>query len=457
MNIVFVIDNPALFRSFEKTFRYLCALGHQVKVLYDHYDRPHIVDRALKACQAELSNFEAMPMLSRRKWLRLSNVREMVDYANYLRPRHPTPWEARRWRRKIIFKPISKALKYSKIANKLLANNGIFLMLKWMQRLIPPDQDILRWLKTNRPDVVVSSPYILPRTSEIEYIQAARALQIPTIAIVLSWDNLTTKGTFHIIPDAVFVWNDALAKEATSLHDVPPDKIFITGAPVFDFWFEMQPSLDSHSFCSKAGISADQAFVLYLCSSKYISGDETSFVKAFAKALRNNPDTRNISVLVRPHPLNATIWNGFEDENIAVWPKEASWVDTEEVKQDYYNSIYHSAAVVGVNTSAFLEAAILDKPCVTILTEQYRSKQSERGHFRHLLKGNFLEVTHSFSESASVIAGILAGKDSKKEQRQRFVRDFIRPHGLDRYASEIMAKTIESTALRRDIQQYRYN
>jgi hypothetical protein len=459
MNIVFTLHDLSVLRAFEKVIRHLCGLGNQVKVLHGnaYSDKPVVVDSALRACNSELSNFESMPMLFRKKWLRLSNVREMVDYANYLRPFHPTPWEARRWRRQIIFKPISKALKYSKITNKLFASNSIFLMLKWMERLVPPDPDILQWLKSNQPDVVVSSPYILPRTSEIEYIQAAQALQIPTIAIVLSWDNLTTKGTFHIIPDAVFVWNEALAKEATSIHDVPQSKIFITGAPVFDFWFEMEPMLSYHSFCNQVGISAVQPYVLYLCSSKYISGDETSFVRAFAAALQGNPNTAHIGVMVRPHPLNASIWDGFEDQNIAIWPKDPSWVDTAAAKQDYYNSIYYSTAVVGVNTSAFLEAAILDKPCVTILNAQYRFKQSERGHFRHLLNGDFLEVTHSFPESASVIAAILSGKDSKKEQRFRFVCDFIRPHGLDQSASEIMAKAIESAALRKDFQPYSHN
>jgi hypothetical protein len=326
-----------------------------------------------------------------------------------------------------------------------------------MECRIPPDPDILRWLEANRPDVVVSSPYILPRTSEIEYIQAARALKIPTVANVLSWDNLTTKGTFHIIPDATFVWNDALAQEATAFHDVPQNKIFITGAPVFDFWFEMQPSLDFDSFTKKVAIGGHQPYVLYLCSSKYISGDETSFVQEFAAALRDNPHTAHIKIMVRPHPLNAAIWDGFEDQNIAIYPKDPSWVDNTRAKQDYYNSIYHSKAVIGVNTSAFLEAAILDKPCVTISIAQYGFKQSERGHFRHLLNGNFLEVSDSFPEAASVITGILAGNDSKNAQRSKFVRDFIRPHGLDKSASEIIAKAIESAALRKDIQQYRYN
>ena len=45
------------------------------------------------------------------------------------------------------------------------------------------------------------------------------------------------------MPDYTFVWNEALVKEATTLHDVPKDRLIITGAPPFDFWFELQPSL----------------------------------------------------------------------------------------------------------------------------------------------------------------------------------------------------------------------
>jgi hypothetical protein len=459
MNIVFALHDPSVFRHFEEVIRRLCGLGHQVKVLHGnaYSDKSIVVDSALETCNFQLSNFETIPMLSRKKWLRMSNVREMVDYANYLRPQHPTPWEARRWRRKILFKPVSKALKYSNAANKLIANHCVFNLLKWFERRIPPDPDILQWLKINRPDVVVSSPYILPRTGEIEYIQAALALQIPTIAIVLSWDNLTTKGTFHIIPDAVFVWNTALAEEATAFHDVPRDNIIIIGAPVFDFWFETQPSLDFDNFTIKTGIGANQPYVLYLCSSKYISGDETSFVRAFATALHDNQNSAHIRVMVRPHPLNSQIWDGFEDQNIVIWPKDPSWVDTTAAKQDYYNSIYHSTAVVGVNTSAFLEAAIMDKPCVTILMKQYGFKQSKQGHFRHLLNGDFLEVAHSFAKAASVIAEIIADNDRKKEQRQRFVHDFIRPCGLDQSVSEIMTKAIEIAALRKDFQQCGYN
>ena len=85
------------------------------------------------------------------------------------------------------------------------------------------------------PDVVVASPYIFSLSREVEYVKAARSLGIPTVVVVLSWDNLTSKGTFHVLPDLTLVWNSALAEEAASLHDVPKEKLVVTGAPVFDF------------------------------------------------------------------------------------------------------------------------------------------------------------------------------------------------------------------------------
>jgi hypothetical protein len=444
MKIVFAIHHAGAFRTFDRVVRHLCSRGHQVKVLHGDVSKPIVMDRALKACQAEVGGCDAEPLLLREHWLWMANMRELLNCTNYLRPHHPAPWLARRWRNKIR-QPMRFVVKLPGIM-KILALSGIYQTLRRFEGMIPPDASITKWLATNKPDVVVASPFINPVSRELEYIKSAKALNIPSVVALLSWDNLTSKGTFHVIPEVTLVWNAPLAREATLLHDVPADKIQLTGAPTFDFWFEMKPSTDYNAFCSRVGIDEKKPFVLYLSSSPYIGKDETPFVRDFCRTLFEQKGAEKLTVVVRPHPTNAPIWDGFKEENIAVWPRGGAYVDTSQAKQDYYDTMFHCSAVVGVNTSAVLEAAIVDKPCVTITTDHYRAKQTGTGHFRHLLQADFLEVARSFSEASSIIAGILEGRDAKKDQRKRFVREFIRPPGMDKPASEVMAEAIEAAA-----------
>jgi hypothetical protein len=344
----------------------------------------------------------------------------------------------RKWMRKGLKKPVTK---------EILASRKTRNLLKRLEKMVPPEPAITKWIERHRPDVVVASPFIFPESREVEYVKAAKQLDIPTIAVVLSWDNPTTKGTFHMVPDLTVTWNDALVEELETLHDVPRNKTFISGAPTFDFWFAMNPSSDFKGFAERVGIDPFKPFVLYLCSSNYIAPNENLFVSEFTRPLKENPKTKDISVVVRPHPLNAAIWQNQETQDIAVWPRAGEWVDLPQAKQDYYDTIFHSKAVVAVNTSAFLEAAILDKPCITVMTDESKSKQAGLGHFRHLINGGFLEIATSHSEAAAIIADIFSGRDSKKAQRQHFVREFIRPRGIQKPASQILAEVIEAVGL----------
>ena len=451
MKIVLALHHAGAFRHFEDVVRYWCGSGNQVWVLAGDMPKPIAVDRGLKACQADLSGFQVEQIRLRQKWSKLVNVRELLNYANYLRPEHPAPEQARRWKGKIV-RPVRKLIKRKPIA-RLLAMPGFRRLLRQIEFLIPPDHAIKDWLRMKEPDVVVASPYIFSLSREVEYVKAARSLGIPTVVVVLSWDNLTSKGTFHVLPDLTLVWNSALAEEAASLHDVPKEKLVVTGAPVFDFWYVMKPSLDYEAFAQEVGMDASNPFILYLCSSNYIAANEHLFVAEFAKALRDNPKTKEVGILVRPHPLNDAIWKGFMLDGVAIWPRSGEHVDLPDAKQVYYDTLFHSAAVVGVNTSAFLEAAIVGKPCITVLTQASKPKQSGLGHFQHLLNGDFLEIAESYDQAAVICADILAGKDNRREQRRKFVQDFIRPRGIDKPVAPLMGKIIETFAMVGSVKQ----
>jgi hypothetical protein len=334
---------------------------------------------------------------------------------------------------------------------RFLTSPHIQGLLRRSEGLIPLEVQIRDWLKAQRPDAVVASPYIFPGAHEVEYVKAAKALGIPTVVAVLSWDNMSTKGTFHVYPDHVLVWNDSQAREASLLHDVPPPALFATGAPVYDPWFQLKPTISRAEFCHKVGLNPDQPYLAYLSSAFGPDKDEPQVVRRIAATLAERPQTEGMNILVRPHPFHAAIWDSLATDKIKVWPPGGSRPDDDQSRQDYYHTLHYSLAVVALITSGFLDAAAVDKPCLTIMAEPFRSEQIKRRHFNYLVEGGFIEMHDDYSAVVEAVGQILAGADPKAAQRRKFVQDFLRPWGLDRPAAEIMARAIEAAARREPV------
>ena len=68
-------------------------------------------------------------------------------------------------------------------------------------------------------------------------MRTADYLKIPVIALVSSWDNLTSKAFFPFSLRRLIVWNNVLKNEAISLFDFPENKISVTGVPRYDLFF----------------------------------------------------------------------------------------------------------------------------------------------------------------------------------------------------------------------------
>jgi len=171
-------------------------------------------------------------------------------------------------------------------------------------------------------------------------------------------------------------------------------------------------------------------------------------VDKLATSLYQHPGLQNLTLLVRPHPQNLNHWEQYQpkNSNTIIWQKDLFVMGTSNVRQDFYHSLYYSTGVVGINTSAFIETAIVDKPCIAIASDQYELTQMGIPHFKHLLDAGFLELPHDFGEAVSIIAGIVKGEDRKKDQRREFIRYFIRPHGIDCPAAEVMSQAILNVA-----------
>jgi hypothetical protein len=451
MKILFCYTHVYIWFSIDAVARRLCDRGHAVSVLFDE-------DKNVRWSRRFLVDYKAAPyhvgLLMRRQglWRKILVVtRELFNYRAYLTIRQPTsPVLVERWR-KYLPKWLRSLVRYPMVKWLLCTDIGSW-GLRFLEKVAPPARAILQELDQFKPDAVIAAYTILEKAEEVEYVKAARSLGIPTAVAVPSWDNLTTKGTIQIMPDRMFVWNRTQVKEAVDLHGMTAEQVVCTGAPRYDPWFGMRSTASREAFCHQVGLRPEQQFLVYLCSSKFIAGDETTFIREFAEALgrqeRLKPD--RFALLVRPHPQNLEFWKDFSlpSGNVVVWPTDLNRItDQARVAQDFYHTLLYGIGVVGINTSAFIEAAIVDKPCIALGTERYHYTQLGIPHFQYLLDAGFLEVPRTLDETIQVIQGLVDGKDPRKEQRRQFVKDFVRPCGLETPASQVMADAIEALAV----------
>jgi len=442
-------------RSFEATLRLLLERGHRVHVALDE----RVKDDLTSPTELVTRIAERFPLLShgaapaRERGQRSTLLRALrlgIDYLRYLQPGYRDAPKLR-----------ARAARHApglvrRLADRPLIRTRFGLAafgraLRLLEAAVPTSPGINRFIRVHRPDLVLVTPLVDLGSAQADYIRSARALGIRTGLCVRSWDNLTNKGLMRDVPDMVAVWNPAMEREAVELHGVPASHVVVTGAPGFDQWFEWGVSAPRAEFCRRVGLRGDRPFLLYVCSSGFIAPEEVNFVRRWIRHLRDrgDPGLRECGVLVRPHPLNTAQWRDVDLSaigGVALWPPAGAVVADLQSRADYYDSIHHSAAVIGLNTSALIEAAIVGRPVYTLLAPEFRDTQEGTLHFRHLLdvNGGLLHVARSFEEHAVQLAGALASDGRVDERGRRFLEAFVRPHGLDVAATPKLVAAIEA-------------
>jgi hypothetical protein len=135
---------------------------------------------------------------------------------------------------------------------------------------------------------------------------------------------------------------------------------------------------------------------------------------------------------------------------VAVWPPEGANPTDKSSRSDYYDSIYHAAAVVGVNTSALVASAIVGREVFTLLEEDFRETQAGTLHFEHIASpdSGVLTVASSIEDHVAHLSAALESRRAAGDRGRRFVERFIRPYGLSEPGTPRAIEAIEAAAER---------
>jgi hypothetical protein len=316
------------------------------------------------------------------------------------------------------------------------------------ESIVPAAPEFLRVLEAQAADVVLVSPLVEFGSYQTDYVKAAHVLGVPVVLLPFSWDNLTNRGLVRVSLDRVLVWNERQKLEAVELHDVSAARVVVTGAPRFDEFFTMRVASTREAFCARVGLNPARRLILYVCSANFIAPQEVAFVRRWVHELRQAGSwLGECAVLVRPHPANDEEWERADlsdlDE-VAVWSQRS----TLNADQGLFDSIFHAVAVVGLNTSAMIEAAIVGRPVYTVTTPEFDGGQGGTLHFWYLLSenGGIVRMSDGFEEHFRQLRLAPDDEQAAGERSRRFLESFVRPRGLTAPVGEIMAHEIERAA-----------
>ena len=456
MKVLFVMRHAGYVRNFESTLRLLCDRGHRVHVAFQNKTRHVLLDPANTAEQlaGTYSKFSygEIPVRTDGWGLLGRELRLGLDYLRYLTPEYDeAPKLKERATRDV--SPAILARAQRGLTGTPLGRKALAWWLRLLDGAIPRSPDIDAYIAKQRPDVLAVTPLIEPGSPQAEFVRSARALGVRTALCVASWDNLTNKGLIHGPIDLVTVWNPAMKEEAVKFHGIPAGHVAVTGAAAFDHWFGWQPSTTREEFCARVGLRPDRPFFLYLCSSKFIAPQEAPFVRTWVEQLRqsSSPALRDVGILVRPHPQNAEQWQDTDltqSPGVALWPPAGAAPADDDKRRDFFDSMYHSAGVVGINTTAQIESAIIGRRVYTVLAPEFRDTQEGTLHFHHLrdVNGGLLHVAADFDEHLAHLDEAIRTPEGGDEQCRRFVEAFVRPYGIDVPATPKLVEALENLA-----------
>lgn len=437
LHVGFAMVGTGYLRNFESAIAALLQRGHRVTLMVEQREDTPTTQRLLRRSGFDIRVTPAVQSRADALGLRLRSAR---DYWRYFDPRYASV-PVMRERVGPLAPPGVFRLDTARPGLRRLVS----AIVGGFEKRLPVPAPYVEEIRAVGPDVLLVTPLIYLGSSQVQWLRAAAKLGVPTAFCVHSWDNLTTKGVLHDTPSSVIVWNGAQRDEAVELLGVDRARCQVTGAHAFDHWFSMRPTLTRGEFLAKVGLPDGAPLILYLCSSRFIAKKESMWVERWVRALRAAGDerVRTASIVIRPHPQNAKQWGHWNspDPGVTVFPTNGEIPAGDDERANFFHSMFYADVIVGLNTSALIEAAIFDKPVLSVASPK-GAEFHETLHFEHLEKG-LLIVARDHREHVRHIGDALDAPGPSDRCRQ-FVQEFVRPFGRECSAGERMADAVEA-------------
>jgi len=311
---------------------------------------------------------------------------------------------------------------------------------RWADRIVgDPAMDAL--FARHRPTVAaVATPGLI--FAEIPLLRAARRRRVPTMAVDLSWDNLTNKLLPIRRVDRLVVWNSTMKREAHELHGYRLDDVEVAGPPQFDRYFGGEPRASRDEFCRRVGLDPARKIVTLTTIPAEAYPRHDVVIDQLLDAIRTGAIQPASDLLVRLHPRDdlakyaryAGVPHVVVEKPFRASARSGDGhsVDvTTENTRHLADTMCHSDVVLNVASTIAIEAAIFDTPVVNIAFDQDDAdarpflsspiRYYSYTHYQQIVRAGAVRIAKSASEMIELVNGYLANRALDAEGRRRVV------------------------------------
>ena len=315
-----------------------------------------------------------------------------------------------------------------------------------------------------RPDLVIGTRVLTltaergraaePYLDRYLIISAAKH-KLPTMVLVPSWDNLTSKGFFPVLPDHITVWNETMRREAIDVHDLPPEAVRVTGAPQHDV-YAGAPYMGRGELFASFGFDAAKPLLVYATQTEGTVPDEPRLAVEIAKAVRRRFGG-SLQLLVRVHQLDRVErYEGLRQlpgvaldaagtGSLGEYPDR---VFDRAASERLADTLYHSAVAVSTASSISIDAAAVGTPVVGVRFDAGGDRPYERSvrryfdftHQANLVRSGGLRLVSDMSELMDAVTSYVNDPSLDSGARRKMVEE--QTYRLDGRAGQRVADAV---------------
>jgi len=257
-----------------------------------------------------------------------------------------------------------------------------------------PNPDLEALVSKIRPKVVLF-PVTGVESTGTELIRLGERVGFKTLYLQNGWDNLSSKGVFPLLPQAMGVWGPQSLLHAVQIQGMAPNKVHLLGCARYESYLdalkEDLPSPFGHPYILFAGATT--------------ACDELTPLRALDEAL-TRLGVSDLKIVYRPHPWRepraagcADTFEASDFRHVILDPQVAPAYYQEKASQtegvasanypalSYYPQLVkHASFVVSPMSSMTLEAALFDIPTLILAMDDGFHKipgnlQAQYAHF----------------------------------------------------------------------------